>query len=166
MNAQSFSLSDTYQGVLISKTGDSISGTFSFSDNHRSVMAQSENRLVQFNAEAIQEIILDWNQSQIIMKCFRIGTNTRIGFFSIVELSEKPLMIAGPPAEDILEIDRFYTLDKDVAVAITSEKDLYDSFGKFKKQVKDFAFARALRIDRLIDLRDIFKFYNELIQSQ
>lgn len=129
-------------------------------------MARSGSSIIQFNVDPGQQITIDWRQSQVQMRGYRLQSDGEIRYFAIIQVGDKPLLISGPAPLDATAVNKFYTLDKDVVIEIDSEKDLFDSFGKYKKQVKDYAFSHALRFDRLIDLRDIFEFYTDLITSE
>jgi len=164
LRGQSYDLSQSKAGTLILSDKTELKGNITIGTKWQSVIVGLPDGIRQIEAEDIQQITLE-NEGTL----YKVGQKDGEHFiFETLEDGERPLLISESP---VLEKEEnpsgYYTIINDKYQAVEFGNDLYKVFGKFRKEMSNYAYTMALEPEKNNrDLVMIFDYFNNYYASR
>ena len=152
LQAQSFSMANKKPGYLV--TGDdTIQGEIAINFSSNQILLVNENGINNIPARDVKKIVIEDGPDKI----YKTAILSEDKVFVEV-LSDGELALCHRNVED-KEI--FYVVGEDgQAESVSPGKKLFDAFGDFKKQMKDYAFSANIDPETKSGMIEIFRYYN------
>ncbi len=162
LKGQSYDLSKKLPGSILTKSNDSLVGQIVLDNNWQSVSFVSDRSMRQLYARDIDKVLLEDGYQMITYHSVKIENQG--DYFLFQRLTDGPVVLlryAGELYKDEKEAGQFYIELDDQAFKLPSEKSIFNVFGKYKKEMRDYAFSMAFNLDLERDLILLFNYYND-----
>ncbi len=162
LHGQSYDLSKKLSGAILTKSNDSLVGQIVLDNNWQSVTFLSERSMRQLYARDIQKVTLEDGYQIITYQSVKIENKGDYFLFQRLTDGAVPLLkYAGDLYKTEKEGEQFYIELDDQALKLPSEKSLFNVFGKYKKEMRDYAFSMAFNLELERDLVLLFNYYHD-----
>lgn len=158
-HAQSYDLSTRRSGVVILNQGSTLDGEVIFGSSWNSIYFITDHGMQQIKAEAIEQIII--HEESIVS--YRTLAHERDGKYYLFRVLEAGTVSLLKYAGDAFEQDQtFFTSIHTEGIATTLDDRIpFNAFGRYRKEMRDYAFSHALETNVESDLILIFSYFND-----
>jgi hypothetical protein len=163
INAQSYDLHQKQPGSIVMENNDSLVGEIVLGSNWQSVTLISERSMQQVYAKQVKKVRISEGYGNKEFLSLQTHEKGDFFFFEVLVFGEiKLLCSSGLISLKDSKDRKYYILDEGYALKIAkSDKSLFSVFGKYKKEMKDYAFSMAMNLEMERDLKLLFDYFNQ-----
>lgn len=156
--AQSFDLSQQTDGRVVTASKDTLHGRISLAPDRKSLMLQTDGGLRHFPATRVKEVFLAEMHYTVAVHP------------EDLEPRLMRLLVRGAPSLAVAQVSgeyAYFLIENGKASPLeANEKALFESFGKWKKTMRDYAFSMDLDLKTPEGLTWLFEYYHKQVNDQ
>lgn len=160
---QNYDFSQKQPGSVIIENNDSLVGEVVVGSSWQSVAIVEGRAMQQVFASQAKKVYIADGYSQKEFLSLQTHEKGDFYFFEVlVSGKAKLLCSSGLISSKDTDERKYFITDKGYAIRIaTSDKSFFNTFGKFKKEMRDYAFSMAMDLNKERDLKLLFSYFNQ-----